>query len=408
MARRQQLNPSNTFLINYRMKNKILNIAQEYVFKLFKESNQKQLIYHNYNHTYDVVTAAQEIAEGSELKGKDVELLVLSAWFHDVGYLDTYKGHEKISTEYAFKFLKEHKYSDDEIAIVKAAILATEYPQKPKTLIEEILCDADFSHLGDKDYLEKNQLLRLEWELKGEKSENHEWPNTDIQFLAGHNYFTEFAQIKYAEKKGKNILKLKDIQTKQSEKRTIEEEKVNKLKAKKDVPERGIETMFRVSFKNHMELSGIADNKANIMLSINAIIISISLSTLIPNFDENPKLIIPTLVLLLVCIVTIIFATLSTRPKTSKKKKISEPINFDKTSLLFFGNFYKMPLTEFEDKMGELMQNKKELYSSLTKDIYNLGVVLGRKYKFLRICYNIFMYGMILSVATFVITFIVD
>ena len=75
---------------------------------------------------------------------------------------------------------------------------------------------------------------------------------------------------------------------------------------------------------------------------------------------------------------------------------------------MFFGNFYKMPLAEFENKMGELMQNKKELYSSLTKDIYNLGVVLGRKYKFLRICYNIFMYGMILSVATFLVTFIVD
>lgn len=391
------------------MKNKILNIAQEYVFKLFKESsNQKQLIYHNYNHTYDVVTAAEEIAEGSGLKGKDLELLALSAWFHDVGYLDTYKGHEKISAEYAFNFLKEHKYTDDEIAIVKAAILATEFPQKPSTLLEEILCDADFSHLGDKDYLEKNQLLRLEWELKGENPISYEWPNTDIQFLAGHNYFTVYAQIKYAEKKGKNILKLKDIQTKQSDKRAIEEDKVNKIKAKKEVPERGIETMFRVSFKNHMELSGIADNKANIMLSINAIIISISLSTLIPNFDENPKLILPTMLLLIVCIVTIIFATLSTRPKTSKKKKISEPINFDKTSLLFFGNFYKMPLAEFENKMGELMQNKKELYSSLTKDIYNLGVVLGRKYKFLRICYNIFMYGMILSVATFLVTFIVD
>ena len=166
--------------------------------------------------------------------------------------------------------------------------------------------------------------------------------------------------------------------------------------------------MFRVSFKNHMELSGIADNKANIMLSINAIIISISLSTLIPNFSVNPKLIIPTMILLLVCIVTIVFATLSTRPKTSKKRMANEPINFDKTSILFFGNFYKMPLSEFETKMEELTKNKQLLYSSLTKDIYNLGVVLGRKYKFLRICYNVFMYGKILSVVSFLITFFVD
>lgn len=389
------------------MKKSILNIAQEFIFNLFKESDQEHLVYHNYNHTYDVVKAAEEIAEGSGLKDNEKELLLLSAWFHDVGYLDSYKGHEKISTEYATRFLEKHDYSIEDIAIVKSAILATEFPQKPNTLIEEILCDADFSHLGAKDYLEKNQLLRLEWDLKGVSTQNEEWPNCDIKFLAGHSYFTEFSQLKFAEKKGKNILKLKEIQIKKDEKRLIEEDKSNKLKAKKEVPERGIETMFRVSFKNHMELSGIADNKANIMLSINAIIISISLSTLIPNFDENPQLIIPTMILLLVCIVTIVFATLSTRPKTSKKKNVNEPINFDKTSLLFFGNFYKMPLPEFESRMQDLMNNKKDLYSSLTKDIYNLGVVLGRKYKFLRICYNIFMYGMIVSVAAFLVTFLV-
>ena len=407
-GRRQQLNPSNTSLINKTMKNKILNTAQEFIFKLFKESDQKQLIYHNYIHTYDVVSASADIAEGSGLKEKDIELLLLSAWFHDAGYVDTYKGHELVSTEYASKFLKEHNYSDDDIAIVTGAILATEYPQRPKTLLEEILCDADFSHFGDKDYIEKGQLLRLEWELMGVCPEDDDWPSTDVQFLSEHSYFTEFSQRKLTEKKGKNILKLREIQAKKAEKKVIEVEKLNKLKTKKDVPERGIETMFRVSFKNHMALSGIADNKANIMLSINAIIISISLSTLIPNFDENPQLIIPTMILLLVCIVTIVFATLSTRPKISKKNKISEPINFDKTSLLFFGNFYKMPLSEFETKMDELMINKKLLYGSLTKDIYNLGVVLGRKYKFLRICYNIFMYGMIVSVATFLITFLID
>ena len=390
------------------MKNKILDTAQEYIFKLIKESDQKQLIYHNYNHTYDVVSASEEISKDSGLKEKDVELLLLSAWFHDAGYVDTYKGHEQVSTEYASKFLKEHNYSDDDIAIVTSAILATEYPQSPKTILEEILCDADFAHLGDKDYVEKCQLLRLEWELKKVCPKDEDWPNDDIHFLTDHKYFTEFSQRNFADKKGKNILKLKEIQLKNTAKKLVEGERQNKLKVKKDVPERGIETMFRVSFKNHMELSGIADNKANIMLSINAIIISISLSTLIPNFDENSQLIIPTMILLLVCIVTIVFATLSTRPKTSKKNKINEPIDFDKTSLLFFGNFYKMPLAEFEVKMDELMSNKKLLYSSLTKDIYNLGVVLGRKYKFLRICYNIFMYGMILSVAAFLITFLID
>lgn len=387
------------------MKNKILKKAQEYVFTLLKASEHKQLIYHNYNHTHCVVSAAEIISEGIGLKEKDIELLLLAAWFHDTGYLDAYSGHEKVSMEYAAKFLKSHDYDEDDIVTIQAAIKATEFPQKPKNLLEEILCDADFSHLGDKDFLEKNHLLRLEWELNQENVENYKWPMTEINFLADHTYFTEYAQLNFGNKKGKNLLKLKEIRDKENEQKNQHEEKVNKLVSKKDIPEKGIETMFRVSFKNHMDLSGIADNKANIMLSINAIIISISLSTLIPSFDENPRFIIPTLILLLVCISTIVFATLATRPKTSKNKGGSANIDFDKSSLLFFGNFYKMPLPEFEEKMAELMINKKLLYGSLTKDIYNLGVVLGRKYKFLRICYNVFMYGMILTVITFFAAF---
>ena len=388
------------------MNKELLKAAQEHVFNSFKASDKRGLVYHNYNHTHEVVQASKDIAEGIGVKGKDLELLLLSAWFHDIGYLKKYKGHEQIGAEHASTFLKEQNVPDEDILIVQNAILATTFPQKPKTLLEEILCDADLSHIGSKDYLDKSQLLKLEWELTGENQSEDKKHNSDLNFLVEHSFHTDYAQLKMAERKGKNLVKLQEIKDRQDEKIATENDKINRLESKKNTPERGVETMYRVSFKNHMELSGIADNKANIMLSINAIIISISLSTLIPNFSTNTKLILPTIVLLLVCIVTIVFATLSTRPKTSKKEVSNEPFSFDKTSLLFFGNFYKMKLEDFEEKMEELKKSKNLLYSSLTKDLYNLGVVLGRKYKYLRYCYNIFMYGMILTVLVFVIMFL--
>ena len=123
------------------------------------------------------------------------------------------------------------------------------------------------------------------------------------------------------------------------------EEKVSKLKKKvKEVkelkPTRGIETMFRITSKNHMELSAIADNKANIMISINSIILSVLVSVLIRKLEEYPHMTIPAVGLTLVCLTTIVFAVLATRPNVSKGKFKREDIINKETNLLFFGNFH--------------------------------------------------------------------
>jgi hypothetical protein len=55
--------------------------------------------------------------------------------------------------------------------------------------------------------------------------------------------------------------------------------------------------------------------------------------------------------------------------------------------------------------MREMMNDTDYLYGSLIKDIYTLGTVLGRKYKLIRLAYNIFMIGIIVSVLAFGIAF---
>ena len=117
------------------------------------------------------------------------------------------------------------------------------------------------------------------------------------------------------------------------------------------------------------------------------------------NIFSGPK--IPTIIFLTVCVLTIVFAVLATRPKVSSGKFTKQDIDQKKTNLLFFGNFYKMTLEEYEWGMQEMMKNKDYLYSSLIKDIYFLGVVLGRKYRLLRIAYSIFMFGFVIAVISF-------
>ena len=139
------------------------------------------------------------------------------------------------------------------------------------------------------------------------------------------------------------------------------------------------------------------------MLSINAIIISIVVSNLVPRLDSEPELIIPTLMLLLVCLVSLVFAILSTRPKVTEGRFTREDIEQKRSNLLFFGNFYNMEIDDFHWGMMEMIKDSDFLYSSMTRDLYYLGVVLAKKYQYLRICYSVFMYGLILAVIAFAI-----
>ena len=179
--------------------------------------------------------------------------------------------------------------------------------------------------------------------------------------------------------------------------------KLEKAKAQK--PDRGIETMFRTTSQNHLMLSQMADNKANILITINSIILSVVVSVLVRKLEENQNLIVPTIMLIGVCLSTTVFAILSTRPNLTAGRFTREEIKGKKTNLLFFGNFHAMNVEEYEWSMKEMMKDADYLYGSLIKDIYYLGKVLGKKYKFLRIAYNIFMYGFVLSIISFIIAF---
>lgn len=165
--------------------------------------------------------------------------------------------------------------------------------------------------------------------------------------------------------------------------------------------------MFRVTLGNHTQLSQIADTKANILLSVNAIIISVALSTIVPRLDspKNVHLIIPTFILIIFSVATIIMAIASTRPKVTSGSFTRKDIEDRKINLLFFGNFHQVPLEEYMWAMKEMMKDKTYLYDSMIKDLYYLGIVLNRKYRLLRTTYTIFSVGIIVSVVAFYLAF---
>lgn len=178
--------------------------------------------------------------------------------------------------------------------------------------------------------------------------------------------------------------------------------KKNEIKAAKKTS-RGTETVFRVTSSNNQQLSAQADNKANIMITVNSIIISVLLTVLLGKLEEQPNLLIPNFILLAVNVSTIIFAVLATRPNIPSGMFNAIDVETKKVNLLFFGNFYKMTLEEYSKGMLTMMDDRDFLYGSLIQDVYNQGLVLAKKYRLLRISYSIFMYGLIASVIAFVI-----
>ena len=137
------------------------------------------------------------------------------------------------------------------------------------------------------------------------------------------------------------------------------------------------------------------------MISVNSIILSVVISLLIRHLDEHQSLVIPTIILVGFCVVATIFSVLATRPNISRGTFTKEDIFHKKTNLLFFGNFHSMQLDDYDWAMKEMMADRDYLYGSIIKDIYYLGVVLSKKYKYLRISYNIFMFGLIISMLAF-------
>lgn len=166
---------------------------------------------------------------------------------------------------------------------------------------------------------------------------------------------------------------------------------------------KGIQTMLRLTSENHMRLSEMADNKANILISVNAIIISVILSVLIRKIEVDKHLAIPTFIFLATALTTIIISILATRPKITNGNFTREDILNRKTNLLFFGNFFKSELEEYKWGMSTMMKDPNYLYGTLVDDIYYLGKVLGRKYRLVRIAYNVFMIGIIVSAFAFIL-----
>jgi predicted metal-dependent HD superfamily phosphohydrolase len=390
----------------------IIRQAEQKVTELYESVPQDNLVYHSIEHTRTVVEKANEIAAHYELSEKDIVVLNIAAWFHDTGHLFTDpSSHEQKSMALAQEWIAGKDGYSELGQEIEKAIAATKLSVAPEGLVQEIIKDADTYHFGTPEFRKMDKLMKKEMSLRNLSGMVRDWKENTLALLESHRYYTSYCKDLLETGKQKNISRIK----KKIEKVAPENVSPSVLPAaeprgKTDgkggpagIVTKGIQTMLRLTSENHMRLSEMADNKANILISVNAIIISVILTVLIRKIEVDKHLAIPTMIFLATSLTTIVLSILATRPKITKGNFTREDILNKKTNLLFFGNFFKSELEEYKWGMSTMMKDPDYLYGTLVDDIYYLGIVLGRKYRLVRIAYSVFMIGLIISAFAFII-----
>ncbi|MFV0376246.1 MAG: Pycsar system effector family protein [Mangrovibacterium sp.] len=378
----------------------VIEKVKLFVIDFFEKHPKQKLVFHTLEHTYAVVRSAETLGRAEALSDAEMQALLIAAWFHDTGYLVQLENHETASVQIAESFFDQNPLDAECRQLVSDAILATRRQSEPKNAVERVLLDADVSHVADVNFISISKKLKKERANYAECAVNFAdyWTET-LGFLRKLSFYTGYAKQNFTPQLEQNTELVEEMIAGDTDKETAKKDK------KKQSTEKGVESMFRLTASNQMRLSSIADKKANILISINSILISVSVATVsrqLVSLDEM----LPTVVILFVaCLVSLVFAILSCRPEVRSSQVTDQQLKEKKANLLFFGNFIRIPYPKYETAVRDMMDDYEYLYRSLIRDQYYLGKSLYRKFKLLRMAYDVFMYGFILAAIVFVVSY---
>lgn len=385
----------------------IIDHAKLFVIDFFRKNNDPKYLFHTLEHTMNVVQQVERIGKEEGLNEQEMQAVVIAAWFHDIGYLIQMEEHEAQSIQTVRAFFGEYPVEPNISEMAEVCIKATKRDHEPVTLPEKVIVDADVSHLGDPEFISISKKLRKERSscFHNDVPSLDYWKET-LAFMENQHFYTLYAQSNFHPVKLQNMEKVKEL---------IAEQEVKKKKSASPLQStaKGTESMFRLTASNQMRLSAMADKKANILISINSIMISVSaalvsrqpLTMVLGDSFPEKELFIPLVILFIFSLLSLIFAILACKPKLSSEKYTENDLKERRVNLLFFGNFHQINYPRYDQAVKEMMSDYDYLYSSLIKDQYFLGQSLFRKYKLLRTAYNIFMYGFIIAALAFVVMY---
>ena len=371
----------------------IVRQAAEHVFELFRTASAgNALLFHGFKRSRDVVDACREIAKESRLEEDEMRIVLLSAWFHDAAYAVVPDGDRKKGVELARAFLIDRNQPKDLIDSVVACIESAQDPAQDH-LLHEVLHDALLSPLADKDFIRQADLFRLEQDRRtGKRYTDVEWTQQCIAFVEGHRYRTRYAQIEYDQKREANLMKLyKLLRQQQGE---AAEQKAEEAKVAKGAG-KTVESVFYFLTKMSVNLMVLADRRTSTMIHVNAIMISAVVALLFRKIETQRYLLMPTLVLMAVNLIVIFIAIYSMRLDRPHLR------NGGGRAGAVFAFDASVSMQQYEEAMNMLTSDGQTLQKTMIEQLFVSRTVLNRRAKALKVTYDVFIYGLALSLAAF-------
>ncbi len=399
----------------------LIREAEQYVKNLFLTKKNELLLFHNMGYIKKTVSFANQLCEMEKVTGKEREDILVSAWLFSTGFLFDYVDYKKQSSKVAHQFLKEKGLDKQRIEKIIKIIETVLQNKIHDNICGEILYDASEFYLASEDFLLWVRYHRQErnYFLIPKLTKRSFW-QTVQNFLNEHHYCTVSAQKMFEAEKEKNAAKIKFVLSQELLKQLpvnnhmlIEEmkEEINQinLKVEKRLSSaRGFDTLYRITSRNQVSLSSMADNKAHILITLNTLIVSAITTFALVKHHDLQFLIFPSIVTLSFSMISISYAIFATRPQIRPGVFKMDDFYNKKVSLIFYGNFYKMNYDDYEKAMTDMLKDQDLLLSNLNRDQYTLGKILGRKFKLLNISFTVFLVGFVISALAFLITLLLS
>ncbi len=369
----------------------------------------KYMRYHGIKQTERLIGNVEKIGREEGLSEEEIQNMRLVALFYSSGWCKT-KDFQKFpeqSIQIATDYLRKKGAGESSIAFVQKTILDTDDPSSKGG---KILVDAIFSDFVGKKGGKRLLSLYAEDKATGRVSNTSKknWLKQKIKELKQLQFNTHYGQTILKRKQQDALLSLQKLKRTNKKRRDIAlqmelgmdelelKQLLKKLRSATGRDDRGIQTLFRTTSKNHYTLGEMIDRKSNIIISISAIALSIVISGIISinNADISSVHLLPLLTLVLSCIPTIGFAILAIRPITKHSPR-DKKTRFK--NLLYFGDFTELTFEEYRKEMYKAIQKGTKLYDHMIYDLYHFGLKLKEKYKWFRLALIWFVTGFLIS-----------
>lgn len=395
----------------------IVNNIKDYTFEVIDKESDKN-VYTTISRVYRIEKNINTIIKEDKIENIDIDCLYLTNYVLNIEQATTkantlnFKDSETSINEILDSLRLKFKLNSETVNRVKTIIIESFPFNETKLLESKIISDAnimDFAGNQGRDRLKKMYEQMI---LKDFKLSKSNWYDTLIGILDAYKITTHFGQThvqpsidklyKSLRKERKdhknhtNLILQKELKISDQEIKKLKKD-IGKIKGRDD---RGIQTLFRNTSRNHYTLNKMVDGKARIMITINSIILSLILGGIIGKSSNEVVLNIPSIIFAVTNLISIAFAIISITPNKTQGNFTEEDIRSKKGNLLYFGNFHNMHYRDFEWAFLQLLQDKDYLYTSMIKDFYYQGQILQVKNKLIRISLYTFLLGLVVAIVS--------